>query len=69
MANFTRTLSLLLKSGVKIVDSLETTANTLSNSVYQEELKSGYGNFRRWPNFPIFVKKTASLPYYAFPDD
>ncbi len=39
MANFTRTLSLLLKSGVKIVDSLETTANTLSNSVYQEELK------------------------------
>ncbi|MEK7624570.1 MAG: type II secretion system F family protein [Patescibacteria group bacterium] len=39
MANLTRTLSLLLKSGVKIVDSLETTANSLSNSVYQQELK------------------------------
>jgi len=39
MANLTRTLSLLLKSGVKIVDSLDTTANSLSNLVYQKELK------------------------------
>jgi len=39
MANLTRTLSLLLKSGIKIVDALETTANSLSNLVYQKELK------------------------------
>lgn len=39
IANLTRTLSLLLKSGIKIVDALETTANSLSNLVYQKELK------------------------------
>ena len=52
MANFTRTLSLLLKSGVKIVDSLETTANTLSNSVYQEELKKWLRKFPAVAKFP-----------------
>jgi len=39
MADFTRTLSILLRSGVKIVESLETSANSLSNLVYKYELK------------------------------
>jgi len=39
MANFTRTLSLLLKSGVKIVEGLDISARTMSNLVYQKELK------------------------------
>lgn len=68
MANLTRTLSLLLKSGVKIVDSLETTANTLSNLVYQQELKkvaveiTGGGQISQYlfkrPNlFPIILSQ------------
>ncbi len=39
IANFSRTLGLLLRSGIKIVEALEITADTLSNLVYQRELK------------------------------
>lgn len=39
MANMTRTLSILLKSGIKIVESLEITANTLPSMAYQKELR------------------------------
>lgn len=39
MANLTRTLSILLRSGVKIVESVETSANTLPNLVYKNEFK------------------------------
>ncbi len=39
MANLTRTLSILLRSGVKIVESVETSANALSNLVYKDEFK------------------------------
>lgn len=39
MANFMRTLGLLLKSGVKIVEAVNITADALSNPVYRNELK------------------------------
>ncbi len=39
MVNFARTLALLLRSGMQIVESLTIAANTLSNLVYQEEIK------------------------------
>ena len=39
MINFSRTLGILLKSGVIIVEALEITANTITNLVYQEEIK------------------------------
>lgn len=38
MVNFTRVLGLLLKSGVKIVEAIEITANTFNNLVYREVL-------------------------------
>ncbi len=38
MANFARTFGVLLKSGVKIVESLTIASRTLPNLVYQEEL-------------------------------
>jgi type IV pilus assembly protein PilC len=48
MVNFTRVLGLLLKSGVKIVEALEITANTFDNLVYrkllidsEDEIKKG----------------------------
>ena len=72
MANLTRTLSLLLKSGIKIVDSLETTANSLSNSVYQRELKkvaveiSGGGQIshyllKRTKLFPVMLSQMIEI--------
>lgn len=36
--SFSRTLGLLLKAGIKIVEALEITAKTLSNLVYQKEI-------------------------------
>ncbi len=38
MINFARTLGLLLKSGIKIVEALEITSSTLSNLVYRKEI-------------------------------
>jgi len=39
IVNISRTLNLLLRSGVKIVEAINITADTLTNSVYQQELK------------------------------
>ena len=39
MANFSRTLGILLKSGVTIVEGLHITSDTMSNVVYQQELQ------------------------------
>lgn len=39
MANFARTLALLLKSGVKIVEAVSITSDTMANLVYKDELK------------------------------
>jgi len=39
IANITRTLGLLLKTGMKIVEAINITADTMSNLVYQNELK------------------------------
>ncbi|OGY62337.1 MAG: hypothetical protein A2745_02840 [Candidatus Harrisonbacteria bacterium RIFCSPHIGHO2_01_FULL_44_13] len=47
MANFTRTLGLLLKSGIKIVESLDITSETLSNLVYVKELKTAAVNIQK----------------------
>lgn len=38
MINFSRTLGILLKSGIKIVEALEITSRTLSNLVYRREV-------------------------------
>ena len=38
MINFSRTLGLLLRAGLKIVEALEITANTLTNPVYKTEV-------------------------------
>ena len=38
LANFTRTLGLTLKSGIRVVEALNITAQSLSNLVYKKEL-------------------------------
>ncbi len=40
MANFCRTLGLLLKSDIKVVEAISITADTLTNLVYKKELKN-----------------------------
>ena len=47
MANFARTLALLLRSGVKIIEALTITGLTLSNLVYRRQLEEAAGRVRR----------------------
>ncbi|MDO8495627.1 MAG: type II secretion system F family protein [bacterium] len=47
LITFARTLGLLLKAGVKIVEAMEITSNTLSNAVYRKEVKAISENIRQ----------------------
>lgn len=40
MTSFSRTFGLLLKSGIKIVEAVNITADTLTNLIYRQELKA-----------------------------
>lgn len=47
MANMTRTLGLLLRSGVKIIEALTITGATLTNVVYRRKLETAAEHVRR----------------------
>lgn len=47
LITFSRTLGLLLRAGVKIVEALEITASTLGNAVYRGEVKKISENVRQ----------------------
>ena len=47
MANFTRTLATLIKSGVKIVEALGITADSMGNEVYRREVRAIAEGVRR----------------------
>lgn len=47
MANMARTLGLLLRSGVKIIEALAITGATLTNLVYRSELEGAAGAVRK----------------------
>lgn len=55
MVNFSRVLGLLLKSGVKIVESLDITRNTFSNLVYQRILEKASGEIRRGGQLGVYL--------------
>jgi type II secretory pathway component PulF len=57
IAYFTRTLAILLKSGVTIVEALDISATTLGNLAYQEALKSASSKLRKGEGLSVFLKK------------
>ncbi len=61
MANFTRTIGLLLKSGVKIVEAVNITAYTMTNLVYREALLKAADGIRRGEQFVNFLGKDKRL--------
>lgn len=63
MANFSRTLGLLLKSGVKIVEALNITADTLANLIYRKELKDVAKNIQKGE----FISKHLLMRKHLFP--
>ncbi len=61
--SFSRTLGLLLKSGIKIVEALEITGNTLGNLVYRKEiLKVAEGVRKGDPMSKYFVENSKLFP-------
>ncbi len=63
LVNSSRTLGLLLKSGVRIVEAVNITADTLINLVYQRELKSAAEKVRKGE----FISKHFVLKKKFFP--
>ncbi len=57
----TRTLGLLLNSGVKIIEAVNITAETLDNLVYRHELKNAGETLRRGDFFSSYLKKNERL--------
>jgi len=61
--SFSRTIGLLLKAGIKIVEALEITANTLSSLVYKREiLRVAEGVRRGDPMSKQFVQNSKLFP-------
>lgn len=54
--NFTRSVGLLLKSGVKIVDALLITSNSFTNLVYKKELQTMSETIRRGEQISQYLK-------------
>ncbi|PIT92088.1 MAG: hypothetical protein COU08_04525 [Candidatus Harrisonbacteria bacterium CG10_big_fil_rev_8_21_14_0_10_42_17] len=63
MANMTRTMALLLRSGVHIVDATKISANSLTNLVYQRELNEAADQIRQG----IYFSKHLSEKPRIFP--
>mgnify|MGYP001618064610 CR=1 FL=1 len=63
MTNFSRTLGLLLKSDIKIVEALNITADTLSNLVFHEEIKNMAVNIQKGE----FISKYLLMKKNLFP--
>ncbi len=63
LANMTRTLGLTLKSGVRVVEAMTITAESLSNKIYQKELLKAAEGIRRGEALgPILEKKKKLFP-------
>ncbi|MBI1838959.1 MAG: type II secretion system F family protein [Candidatus Colwellbacteria bacterium] len=61
MAAMTRTLGLLLKSGMKIVESVSTTSGIVSNSVYQRALKEAAEEIKKGEPLHKYLEKRSGI--------
>jgi len=60
-ANMTRTLGVLLKSGVQVIEAVNITASTTDNLVYRHELKNAGETLRRGNFFSSYLVKYPKL--------
>lgn len=61
MANLTRTLAVLLKSGVKIIEAVNITADTISNLEYKKVLAEASENISRGESITVTMVKNKKL--------
>ncbi|MCX5687467.1 MAG: type II secretion system F family protein [Candidatus Omnitrophica bacterium] len=64
-ARFSRTLSMLLKNGVPILDSLKITASVITNSVIKEEVDEIYKDVKAGSSFTLAIKKRKNFPIFV----
>ncbi len=62
ITKFTKTLSLLLKSGVSITNALDLTAGAMSNKVFEEELIIAKGEVEKGVNLSIPLARSEVFP-------
>lgn len=60
-ASIARVLGLLLKSGVRIIEAVNITADALDNRVYRHELRTAGETLRRGDFFSIYLSKSPDL--------
>ena len=60
-ASIARVLGLLLKSGVRIIEAVNITADALDNRVYRHELRTAGETLRRGEYFSIYLSKDPNL--------
>jgi len=66
MANFTRTLGILLRSGVKIVEAVSTSSDIMKNLVYKKALLEASENVQKGEAlYESLEKKTKIIPQTA----
>jgi len=61
LAEFTRTLGLLLKSGTKIVEAIQITADSMRNLVYREALMEASETIKRGELLHVYLSKREDL--------
>lgn len=61
LSHFSRTLGILLKSGVPIVKALDITGTTLKNSVYRKELEKVAADVQKGKPISDYLKKKETL--------
>jgi type IV pilus assembly protein PilC len=66
LAQFSRSLSLLIKSGMKIVEAIELSAKSLNNEVYKNKLLQAANFVLAGHTFNEFLTKNQNIFYYNF---
>ncbi len=64
-ARFSRTLSMLLKNGVSMLDSLKITAGVITNSVIKKEVDEIYDDVKAGSSFTLAIKKRKNFPVFV----
>ena len=64
LATFSRTLSMLIKNGVPILNSLKITSGVISNSAIKKEIEIIYNDVKDGSGLTNAIKKNASFPLF-----
>ncbi|MEK6732156.1 MAG: type II secretion system F family protein [Candidatus Omnitrophota bacterium] len=65
LARFSRTLSMLLKNGVPMLDSLKITSDVIINSAIKEEIDEIYNDVKAGSSLTLGIKKRKNFPVFV----